>query len=226
MRGLTVIFRRQFSLNAIATCLACSIGLAAGLAPSPAHALDLTVVHQTGQEFICMFAADCSTGTATGAIGFAPPEPTSDHRLFASSFGAKPGSPGDGTTVYLYRVDLTADAEKFAECVSGVVLNFGPLAQVAPVSANTAHVYIITTGDSAGSILVKSAEQDGDYIQLNFDGAVCPSKSSLMFVLPSKFAPAPSRGVIFGYGHPPVIPVTVIQPKHATTPSPSFGDPE
>ena len=170
-----------------------------------------------------MFAADCSSGAATGAVGITPPAPTSDRRLFASSFGAKPGSPGDGTTVYLYRVDLTADAEKYAECVSGIVLNFGPLAEII---AHSAQVYVVTTGDSAGTVLVKSAEQDGDYIQLNFGGAVCPSKSSLMFVLPSKFQPAPSRGIIFGYGNPPVAPVSVIQPKHSTTTPTSFGDPE
>jgi hypothetical protein len=212
---LTVIFSKTFSFNSIATGIGCLVGLACGLAAGPVHATDLTVVHQSALEFVCMFDGDCRSSITPAGVGaITPPEPSSDPRLFASSFPAKSGSPGDGTTVYLYRVDLIT-ADKASECLSGVVLNFGPLAEIPPVNGNTAHVFVITSGDSAGTIPVKSAEQDGDFIQFNFDGGLCPGKSSLMFALPSKHPPGPSGATIFGYGYPPVTTARTTAPKHS-----------
>jgi hypothetical protein len=180
--------------------------------------MDIAVISQTGPEFICTFAADCkSTPNAPG--GVIPPSPSSDRRLWASSFPAGSGSPADGTTVYLYRIDLTRDADKYGECVAGMMLNFGELAQVPPVIANKAHVYVITSGDSAGTVPIKSAEQDGDFLQLNFDADLCGSKSSLMFALPSRFPPVQSQGTILQFGTPPISPVQVIAPKHPTAPN-------
>lgn len=180
--------------------------------------MDITVIRQTGSEFICTFSADCkSTPNAPG--GIIPPAPTSDHRLWASTFPAGSGSPAEGATVYLYRLDLTRDADKYNECVAGVALNFGPLSQIPPVVPDKAHVYLITTGDSAGTIPIKSAEQDGDFIQLNFDADLCGSKSSLMFALPSKFPPIQTRGTILQFGNPPITPIKVISPNHPVAPN-------
>src|SRR4029077_4493313 len=110
-----------------------------------------------------------------------PPFPSRRPPPVGFTVPRKAGLSADGTTVYLYRVDLTRDADKYGECVAGVTLNFGELAQIPPVVANKAHVYVITTGDSAGTVHIKSAEQDGDFLQLNFDADLCASKSSLMF---------------------------------------------
>jgi hypothetical protein len=215
---LTVIFKNTFSFNSIATGVGCLVGLAPGLAAAPVHATDLTVIHQSALEFICMFDGDCRSSVTPAGIGaITPPEPSSDPRLFASSFPAKAGTPGDGTTVYLYRVDLTG-ADKATECLSGVVLNFGPLAEIPPVNGNTAHVFVITSGDAAGTVPVKSAEQDGDFIQFNFKDGLCPGASSLMFALPSKHPPGPSGATIFGYGSPPVTTARTIAPKHSLEP--------
>ena len=210
-----MIFRSSISFNSIAAAIGCFVGLAPGLAAAPAYATDLTVVHQSALEFVCMFDGNCRSSIGPAGVGaITPPEPSSDPRLLASNFSAKPGSPGDGTTVYLYRVDLTS-ADKASECLSGVVLNFGPLAEIPPVNGNTAHVFVIGSGDSAGTVPVKSAEQDGDFIQFNFDGGLCPGASSLMFALPSKHPPGPSGATIFGYGHPPVTTAKTIAPKHS-----------
>ena len=222
-----MIARGRFSLNTLAADVGRVVGFLSTLAVIPAHAMDITVVRQTGPEFICTFSADCkSNPNAPG--GIIPPSPTSDHRLWASTFPAGPGSPADGTTVYLYRLDLTRDADKYGECVAGVILNFGPLAQIPPVAANKAHVYVITTGDSAGTVPIRSAEQDGDFIQLGFDADLCGSKSSLMFALPSKFPPMQSRGTILQFGNPPISPIKVIAPKHPLAPDKpaSINDPE
>lgn len=222
-----MIFRNTFSFNSIAAGIGCFVGLAPGLAAAPAHATDLTVVHQSALEFVCMFDGDCRSRVVPAGMGpITPPEPSSDPRLIASNFPAKPGTPGDGTTVYLYRVDLTT-ADKASECLSGVVLNFGPLAQIPPVNGNAAHVFVITSGDGVGTVPVKSAEQDGDFIQFNFDGGLCPGASSLMFALPSKHPPGPSNATIFGYGNPPVVTARTTGPTHSLeAPSNLHGNPE
>ena len=219
-----MIFSKIFSSNLIAT--GCLIGLACGLAASPIHAADLAVIRQNAQEFICTFEGDCRSGTPPADVGaIIPPEPSSDPRLFASSFPAKAGTPGGGNTVYLYRVDV-ATTNKANECLSGVVINFGPLADMPPVNGNTAQVFVLTSGDSAGTIPVASAEQDGDFIQLNFEGGLCPGTSTLMFALPSKHPPGSGSATIFGYGYPPVTTAKVTAPKYSTA-APSLGpDPE
>jgi hypothetical protein len=215
---LTVIFRNTFSFNSIAAGIGYFSGLTLGLAAAPVYATDLTVVHQSALEFVCMFDGDCRSSIAPAGMGaIPPPEPSSDPRLLASSFPAKSGTPGDGTTVYLYRIDLTS-ADKASECLSGVVLNFGPLAEIPPVNGNKAHVFVIGSGDSAGTVPVKSAEQDGDFIQFNFKEGLCRGKSSLTFALPSKHPPGPSGATIFGYGSPPVTTARTIAPKHSLEP--------
>jgi hypothetical protein len=224
---LTVIFRSAISFSSIATGIGFLIGLVPGLAAAPAYATDLTVVRQSALEFVCMFDGDCRSSITPAGVGaITPPEPSSDPRLFASSFPAKSGSPGDGTTVYLYRVDLTT-VDKASECLSGVVLNFGPLAEIPPVNGTTAHIFVITSGDSAGTVPVKSAEQDGDFIQFNFEGGLCPGASSLMFALPSKHPPGSSGATIFGYGSPPVVTAKTTAPKHSLAPPSNLRvDPE
>ena len=95
-------------------------------------------------------------------------------------------------------------------------------------AANKAHVYVITTGDAAGTIPIKSAEQDGDLIELSFDADLCGSKSSLMFALPSNFPPTQGRGAILQFGKTPLSPTKVFAPKHPgaqTTPS-NTDDPQ
>ena len=182
--------------------------------------MDITVVPQTGAEFICMFNADCKSGSATGG-GIIPPWPSSDQRLWASTFTASPGSPADGTTVYLYRLDMTRDSDKYTECLAGLSLNFGPLAQIPPVTANKAHIYVITTGDAAGTIHIRSVEQDGDLIELSFDADFCGGKSSLMFALPSNFPPTQGRGAILQFGNPPIAAANVFAPKYPGAPTTS-----
>lgn len=207
-----MIFRNTFSFNSIATGVGYLVGLA------PIHATDLTVVHQSTLEFVCMFDGHCRSGITPAGVGAIPrPEPSSDRRLFASSFPAKPGAPGEGTTVYLYRVDLTT-VDKASECLSGIMLNFGPPAEIPPLYSNKGHVFIITSGDAAGTVPVKSAEQDGDFIQFNFKDGLCPGASSLIFALPSKHPPESSGAILFGYGSPPVTTAKTTAPRHSLEP--------
>jgi len=60
---------------------------------------------------------------------------------------------------------------------------------------------------------VKSAEQDGDSIQFNFAEPVCAGQSSLFFGLTSLAPAVTSNAMLFGYGTPPVVPVTARTPR-------------
>jgi hypothetical protein len=157
-------------------------GLAAVLWPAPARATELIIVDQSMLRFVCMFDADCNSRDTPSDIGALPTaRPGSDPRLQSFSFEAKSGTPADGSTVYVYRVDLTK-AEPYTECLAGLVLNFGPPAQMPFAIANVAHIFVITTGGN-GTVAVKSAEQDGDFIQFNFKDPVCPGESSMFYSL-------------------------------------------
>jgi hypothetical protein len=193
--------------------MAAVFGLAAAVWPAPANATELIVVDQSMLRFVCMFDADCNGRDTPSDIGALPTaRPGSDPRLQSFSFEAKAGTPADGTTVYVYRVDLTK-AEPFTECLAGLVLNFGPPAQMPLAIANTAHIFVITTGGN-GAVPVKSAEQDGDFIQFNFKDPVCPGQSSMFFGLPSKSLPVSSTATLFGYGSPPISEGTAQTPQH------------
>jgi hypothetical protein len=187
------------------------VGLAAIAAP--AHATDLIIVEQSMLRFVCMFDADCSSSVLPRDVGKLPTaQPGSDPRLQSFSFEAKSGTPADGTTVYVYRVDLPP-TDSYGECLTGLVVNFGPPAQMPSAVANAPHMFVITS-DGHGTVGVKSAEQEGDFIQFNFDGAVCPGQSTLFFGLPSKNPPVTSSAILFGYGRPPVTDATATAPKH------------
>jgi hypothetical protein len=93
------------------------------------------------------------------------------------------------------------------------VVNFGPPARMPSDIANVAHVFVITTG-GLGTVGVKSAEQDGDVIEFNFDGPVCAGQSSLFFGLASKNPPVSSEAILFGYGAPPILQASARTPRH------------
>jgi hypothetical protein len=180
---------------------------------APVRATELIVVEQSMLRFVCMFDGDCSSSTLPSNIGELPTaRPGSDPRLQSFSFEAKAGSPADGTTVYVYRVDL-AKAARYTECLAGLMLNFGPPAQMPSAIADVAHIFVIIS-EGQGTVPVKSAEQDGDFIQFNFKDPVYPGESSMFFGLPSKSPPETSIATLFGYGSPPIAEGTAQTPKH------------
>lgn len=188
-------------------------GLAAAVWPMPAHTMDLAIVEQSMSRFICVFGAVCSNPTVPGDIDALPSlQRGSDPRLQSFSFEARAGTPAAGATVYVYRVDL-GRADSFTECLAGLVMNFGPPAPMPFNTANAAQVFVITSG-GLGSVAVKSADLDGDFIQFNFDDALCSGQSSLFFGLTSKNPPVSSIAMLFGYGSPPITEATAHTPRH------------
>ena len=162
-------------------------------------------------QFVCMFDPECSSRVLPKDIGALPTaRRDSDPRLHSFSFEARPSTTAAGTTVYLYRVDLTR--QPAGECLAGMVIDFGPPAQIPLATADGAQVFVITS-DGHGTTAVKSAEQDGDFIQFNFDGAVCPKQSSLFFGLLSRHQPESGSTMLFGYGSPPIRDAAAQVPK-------------
>jgi hypothetical protein len=139
----------------LSTVLSIVVGAVFGLAT--ANATDLIVADQSALKFVCTFDADCGNSITPSGVGALPASQTgSDPRLQWFNFAAKPGTPGAGNTAYVYRVDLTK-ADAFSECMAGLVVNFGPAAQLSFEIAKVAHVFVITTGD-LGTVGIKSAE--------------------------------------------------------------------
>ena len=197
--------------NFLRTAAGAVSGLAAILSQGPARATDLVVADQSMLRFVCMFDPECGSRVLPTDIGaLLTAQRGSDPRLQSFSFEARPGTPAAGTTMYVYRVDLTR--QRGGECLAGMVIEFGPPAEVPRATADRAQVFVVTS-EGNGTIPVKSAEQDGDFIQFNFDGPVCPRESSLYFGLASKNSPESGSAILFGYGSPPIRDAAAQAPK-------------
>jgi hypothetical protein len=189
------------------------IAAAAGFWPlQPANSANLTVVEVSAPAVNCVFNSSCtvvvddSTGTLAntplGSGGF----------LQSRTYPGMPGTPGAGTTAYEYRVDLRA-ANPFADCLAGVVINFGPVKELTYPQAQPAHVFVTTQG-GLGSVGIQSAEQDGDVITFTFSTYLCGGETSYFFGLASTTAPQSATATLFGIGSPPFIQVDARTPTH------------
>src|SRR6202012_886796 len=87
------------------------------------------------------------------------------------TFAGEPGTPGAGTTAYVYRISLT-QASGFSDCVAGFTLNFGPHVPLPYTNNQNADVYVITTG-GLGTIGLASAERFGDVIEFTLKKVLC-----------------------------------------------------
>ena len=188
------------------------IAAAAVLALGDAQATTLKVVTVAAPAINCVFDASCSVIVSDdlGSLTYAPG--TAGPRLQSRTFAAKAGTPGAGKTAYLYRVDLT-EPGVITDCLAGVVLNFGPIAQLNYLPNTPADIFVVTQG-GLGSIGIKSAEQDGDVITFNFSNYLCAGKTSFFFGLAAAKAPMKSNATVFGIGSPPFVQTTAHVPTH------------
>jgi hypothetical protein len=189
------------------------IAAAAALWPlSPANSANLTVVEVSAPAVNCVFNASCTVvvDDSTGTLANSPLG--SGGFLQSRTYPGMPGTPGAGTTAYEYRVDLTA-ANKFADCVAGVVINFGPVKQLTYPQAQPAHVFVTTQG-GLGSVGIHSAEQDSDVITFTFSTYLCGGQTSYFFGLASTTGPQSATATLFEIGNPPFIQVDARTPTH------------
>src|SRR5262249_23616019 len=99
-------------------------------APSPASAAPLTIAQVSAPQINCVFQKSCQL-TVTDTVAKLPPTPGYSGIAVLQSrtaSAAKKGVPGAGTTVYLYRVDLSqAQPQTDQMCVTAVEIEFGPV---------------------------------------------------------------------------------------------------
>lgn len=191
--------------------LAIGCGVAVLTACTGAHAASLSVVNVAAPAVNCVFDATCkivvndSTGslqfTAYGANAF----------VQSRTYAGKAGTPGAGTTAYEYRIAL--DKAAFTECVAGVTMDFGPVKALPYPNHPPAHVFVTTQG-GLGTVGIKSAEQDGNFITFTFDTYLCPGQSTYFFGLAATGAPKTSTATMFAIGAPPFTQTAARVPVH------------
>jgi hypothetical protein len=181
------------------------------LAP-PALAANLTVVKVAAPAVNCVFNASC-TVTVNDSVGKPTFSQLGDGAFFQSrTYPAVAGTPGAGNMAYEYRLDLR-QANKFAECVAGVVLNFGPVTKLTYPQNQPGHVFVVTQG-GLGSVGIASAEQDGSVIIFTFEKYLCPGETSFFFGLAAPGAPTAVSATLFGPGSPGFIAIDARVPTH------------
>jgi hypothetical protein len=170
----------------------------------------------------CVFHPSC-TITVTDSVGhinLPNIEKPGTAWLQSRTYTGAPGTPGAGKTGYEYRVSLT-EAAGSAECLGGLVLNFGPVAKLPYKGGALADVFVITTG-GLGTIGLSSAERFGNVIvfefspQLCLDGAASIKNTTFFFGLAADTEPEskPIAAQIFAIGNPPLYEVEARVPKH------------
>src|SRR5215207_2258453 len=138
--------------------------------------------------------------------------------LQSRSFTAEPGTPGAGKTGYLYRISMT-EASGAAECIGGLVLDFGPVAKLPYQTGVMADVFVITTG-GLGTIGIKSATKTGNVIEFELAQGLCLSggadikNTTFFFGLAADTAPTASTARIWAVGNPPFYEVEARVPAH------------
>jgi hypothetical protein len=192
------------------------------LTSAAATAQLLNVVEVNAPAVNCVFNPTC-TITVTDSVGYVPlPYLTTPKTAWLQSrtYTGAAGTPGAGKTGYEYRLSLT-EAAGTAECLGGLVLNFGPLVKLPYRPGPLADVFVITTG-GLGTIGLASAERFGDIIQFQFTRPLClqggPSiqNTTFFFGLAADAAPAakPVTAQIFSMGTPPLYGVEARVPAH------------
>ena len=140
-----------------------------------AQAQVLTVVEVGAPAVNCVFNPSC-TITVSDTVGYiALPYLAAPQAAWLQSrtFTGASGTPGAGKTGYMYRISLT-QAAGTADCLGGLVVNFGPVAKLPYKNNQLADVFVVTTG-GVGTISLKSAEKFGNVIEFTLAKPAWPA---------------------------------------------------
>ncbi len=173
-----------------------------------ADSAKLTVVEVAAPAINCVFGPLCII-TVTDSTAAIPLNYTAGNPFLQSrTFIGAPGTPGAGRTGYQYRVDLRSAAGA-ADCLMGLVVNFGPITKLPYRPGTLADAYVVVQG-GLGTVGIKSAEQDGGVITFEFTKPMCVATNpgageSTFFFVASNFPPRSMTAGMFGFGSPPFI---------------------
>lgn len=188
--------------------------------PLPLAAQTLTVVEVNAPAVNCVFQPSCTipVSDSTGAIGLPFIATPGTAWLQSRTYTGAPGTPGAGLTGYEYRISLT-QASGRAECLMGMVLNFGPVARLPYRTGTLADVFVITTG-GLGTIGIRSAVKSGDVIDFTLSSPLCLSggpdvkNTTFFFGLAASGTPRAVDAQIYSIGTPPIFGVSARAPNH------------
>jgi hypothetical protein len=189
-------------------------------APFAAKAEQLTIVEVNAPAVNCVFQPSCViTVTDTiGHIGLPFIATPGTAWLQSRIYNSAPGTPAAGKTGYVYRVSLT-EAAGSAECLGGLVLNFGPVAKLPYTPGTLSDVFVVTTG-GLGTIKLASAVKTGDIIEFAFSKPLCLSgppdiaNTTFFFGLAATTSPMAGKATIWAVGTPAFYEVDARVPTH------------
>jgi len=185
-----------------------------------ARAQPLTVVEVNAPAVNCVFHPAC-TITVSDSVGFIPlPYLAAPNTAFLQSrtFSGAPGTPAAGKAGYMYRISLTQAAGS-ADCLGGLVLNFGPALKLPYAPNQLADVFVITSG-GLSSIGLKSAERFGEVIVFELAKTLCLgggpnlANTTFFFGLAADTPSMTTAAQIFSSGTPPLYSVDARVPRH------------
>ena len=176
--------------------------LAFGLSVAGAAAGPLSVVNVSAPQTNCVWNVTCIVTVSDSAGNFTPPGDTDGARVQSRTYPGTPPAPAAGRMAYVYRVDMTAaKAVTAANCVTGMIIDFGTVIPFPYSAKGNADVFVVTQG-GLGSVAVASATQSGTAIKFVFTAPVCPGATSYFFGLGSKSTtPQPGKAqLIYSLG--------------------------
>ena len=185
-----------------------------------ARAQPLIVAEIEAPAINCVFHPLCAF-TVSDSVGFIPlPYLAAPNTAFLQSrtVTGEPGTLVAGKAGYVYRISLTQAAGS-ADCLGGLVLNFGPALKLPYAPNKVADVFVITSG-GLGSIGLKSAERFGEVIvfeltkPLCLDGGPNLANTTFFFGLAADTPSMTTAAQIFGSGNPPLYSVDARVPSH------------
>jgi hypothetical protein len=201
----------------IAGTVVAAVMLAAPLAAQP-----LTIVEVNAPAVNCVFQPSCTiTVTDTvGHISLPYIETPGTAWLQSRIYNSAAGTPAFPNTGYVYRISLT-EAKGSADCLLGLVMNFGPVVKLPYKDGNLADIFVITTG-GLGTIKLKSATKSGNVIEFALSSPLCLSgppdikNTTFFFGLAAATAPAAQQidAQIFAQGSPSIYSVKARVPVH------------
>jgi hypothetical protein len=209
---------RRVKMRILRVVAGAAAALALGVAA--ARAQPLTVVEVNAPAVNCVFHPACII-TVSDTVGFIPlPYLAAPNTAFLQSrtFSGAPGTPAAGRAGYMYRISLTQAAGS-ADCLGGLVLNFGPALKLPYAPDKLADVFVITSG-GLGSIGLKSAERLGEVIVFDLAKPLCLeggpnlANTTFLFGLAAGTPAMATSAQIFSSGNPPLYSVDARVPNH------------
>jgi hypothetical protein len=202
--------------------LTIAVGAAAMLVfgPFAARAQPLIVAEIEAPALNCVFHPLC-VFTVSDSVGFIPlPYLIAPDTAFLQSrtITGEPGTLVAGKAGYVYRISLTQAAGS-ADCLGGLVLNFGPAFRLPFKPNQLADVFVIT-GGGLGSIGLKSATRFGDVIVFELARDLCLvggtnlQNTTFFFGLVANAGSMTTAAQIFSAGNPPLYSVNARVPAH------------